>query len=413
MKKKVISMLLILSMIMTFAIGCTNKDNGEEEVKEETYTPVEVTEVISKDLAKITTMSGKISPNKDVMVMPDMPGKVETVKVKDGDQVNKGDLLFTLDKKDIQKQVDQAKAAYDLAAINYDISQDQAGKTRESYERTKALTETVLNNARINLENTRKLYEAGAVPQTQLEQAEISFEQQETQLQTQLDQAELGASNKVTDLASGQLKQAELAYNQAKDALNNTLVTAPISGIITGNSLEPGIMVSNAQPSMNIVDINKVYVSIEVVEGLVNKLKKGQEVDLTISSISPEPIKAIIDSINPIPDARTQLYLIKIYVENTDNEIKPGMFANVDIPLEIKNDILSVPSEAVILRNEKTLVYIVKDGKAVEKEIEIGLDTGTEVEVVQGLEENDKVIIKGFDYVKNGDEVKVVGGTEE
>lgn len=401
--------MLILSMIIVFTVACTSEDDIEE-VKEETYTPVEISQVTVKSLENITSMSGKISPNKDVMVMPDMPGKVETVNVKDGDKVNKGDLLFTLDKKDIQKQIDQAKASYDLAKINYDISQDQANMTKESYERTKTLTETVLNNARENLENTRKLYEAGAVPETQLEQAEVSYEQQETQMKTQLDQAELSASNKVTDLANGQLSQAELAYNQAKDALDNAVVVAPISGIITGNTLEPGTMVSNAQPSMNIVDINRVYVSIEVVEGLVNKLEKGQEVDLTIAAISEDPFNAVIDSINPIPDPRTQLYLVKVYVENIDNEIKPGMFANVNIPLEIKENVLSVPSEAIILQGEKNIVYVVENGKAIEKEVEIGLDNGVEVEIISGLKDKEKVITKGLDYVKNGEDVKITGG---
>lgn len=401
-------------MIMTLSIGCTDRDNmEEEEVKEESYVPVEVSEVEYKSLANITTMSGKVSADKDVMILPTMPGKVESLKVKDGDLVNKGDILFTLDKKDIQKQIDQAKAAYDMAKINYDISLDQADMTKDAFERTKSLTETVLNNARENLEKTEKLYQAGAIPESQLEQAQINLEQQETQMKAQLDQAEMGASHKVTDLAAAQLKQAELAYNQAQDALDNAIITSPISGVVTGVSIEVGGMASNAQPSMNVVDMARVYVSIEVVEGLINKLTKGQEVDLTISAISPEAFNAVIDSINPIPDPRTQLYGVRVYMENKDGMIKPGMFANVDIPLEVKEDVLSIPSESVIIRDEKNFVYIVRDNKAIEKEIEIGLDTGTEVEVISGLEDKDMVIIKGFDYVEDGEVVKVVGGTKK
>lgn len=411
MKRKVIGILIIVSILIIISFGFAGSNNEVvEEVEKEVYTPVEVREINYTNLANITTMSGNVYGDKDVMIIPTMPGKVKTINVADGDKVKKGDVLFTLDGKDIQKQIEQAKIAYDMAKVNYSMSQDQANVTQDSYERTKALTETVLNNARESLENTKKLYEVGAVSKTQLEQAEISLQQQETQMQAQLDQAKMSASDKVDQLSSIQLKQAELAYKQAKDGLDNTVITSPINGTVTGISIEVGTMASNAQPSMNIVDIDNVYVQIQVVDGLINKLNKGQKVNLTIPAISPEYRDVVIDSVNNIPDPRTQLYSIKINVENKDGKIKPGMFANVEIPLEEKNSVLSVPSESVIIKDDKNIVYILEDNKARERKIAIGLDTGREVEVLEGLKEGDMVIIKGQNYVKDGGIVKVVGG---
>lgn len=404
----------MVSLIITLLIGCTSdKDTvGEEEVQEEKYIPVEVSEVSYTNLANITTMSGNVHANKDIMIVPTMPGKVKTINVKDGDRVKKGDVLFTLDGKDIQKQVDQAKIAYDMAKVNYNMGQDQANLTQDSYERTKELTESVLNNARENLENTKKLYEVGAVSKTQLDQAEIGLQQQETQMQAQLDQAQMGASDKVSELSSIQLKQAELAYKQARDALDNTIITSPIDGVVAGRSIEVGAIASNAQPSMSIVDMDSVYVRIQVVDGLINKLTEGQKVNLIIPAISPEYLNVVIDSVSPVPDPRTQLYSVKIYIKNKGDTIKPGMFANVEIPLEMKNNVLSVPSQSVLIKDEKNLVYIVEDEKAVEKEIQMGLDTGREIEILEGLKENDMVITKGHNYVKNGEAVKVVGGID-
>ena len=401
-------------MVLTLSTGCAGKDNVEAESneQEETYTPVEVSKVNRKTLANITTMNGRISADKDVMLMPTIPGKVKTIKVKDGDPVKKGDVLFTLDEKDIRKQIDQAKASYEIAKANYDMGQEQTNIAQESLERTKALTESILNNARENLENTKKLYEVGAVSKSQLDQAELALQQQEAQLQTQLDQAEMSASDRVTKLANSQLEQAELAYKQAQDALSNATITSPIDGIVTGISIEVGSMASNAQPSMNVVDMDRVYVKIDVVEGLINQLAKGQEVNVTIPAVSSEPFNVAIDSINPTPDARTQLYPIKICLDNKDGMIKPGMFANVEIPLDVKEDVLSVPSQAVIVKDQKNIVYIVQDDKAIRKEVEIGLDTGIEVEILKGLEEKDTIIISGHNYVEDGRVVKVVGGTE-
>lgn len=413
MKRKVIGILIIVTILIAISIGFAGGNNElVEEVEEEIYVPVEVKQVNYTDLANITTMSGNVFADKDLMILPTMPGKVKSINFKDGDQVKKGDVLFTLDGKDIQKQIDQAKIAYDMAKVNYNMGEDQAKVTQDTYERTKALTESVLDNARENLENTKKLYEVGAVSKIQLEQAEISLQQQETQMEGQLDQAEMSSSDKINQLSSIQLKQAELAYKQARDGLDNTVITSPIDGIVTGRTIEVGTIASNAQASMNIVDMNNVYVEIQVVDGLINKLSQGQKVSLIIPAISPEYRDVVIDSVNSIPDPRTQLYSIKINIENNDGKIKPGMFANVEIPLEEKINVLSIPSESVIIKNEKNLVYILEDEKAVEREIKIGLDTGSEVEVLEGLKENDIVIIKGHNYVKDGGIVKVVGGMD-
>lgn len=406
--------MLVVSMVIILFTGCTTKDNVEEDSNEEqeSYIPVEVSEVTFNTLANITTINGKVVADKDIMVMPTIPGKVKSISVKDGDYVNKGDLLFTLDDKDIRKQVDQAKIAYEMAKANYNMSQEQSSIAQESLERTKELTESVLENARENLENTRKLYEAGAISKSQLDQAELGLQQQETQLQAQLDQAEIGASDQVIEIANAQLEQAELAYNQAQDALDNATVTSPADGFVAGVNIEVGGMASSAQPAMNIVGMERVYVRTDVVEGLINKLEKGQDVNVTIPAVSSQPFDAVIDSIVPAPDARTQLYPVKIYLDNSDGKIKPGMFANVEIALDVKEDVLSVPSQSVIVRDEKNIVYIVEDGKAVEKEVEIGLDTGTDIEILAGLEEKDKIIISGHNYVEDGGAVKVIRGTD-
>lgn len=414
MKRKIIGILIIVSILISLSIGFISGDsNIEEEVEIETYVPVEVREISYTNLANISTMSGSVYADKDIMILPTMPGKVKTIRVKDGDLVKKGDVLFTLDEKDIQKQIDQAKIGYDMAKVNYDMGLDQANLSQDTFDRTKALTESVLNNARENLENTKKLYEVGAISKSQLDQAEIGFLQQETQMQAQLDQAEMSTSDKIGDLSSIQLQQAELAYKQAKSALDNTVITSPISGIVTGTSIEVGTLASNGQPSMNIVDMEKVYVKIQVVDGLINKLSQGQKVNIIIPAISSEYISSVIHSINPIPDPRTRLYSVKIYMENKSATIKPGMFANVEIPLESKDQVLSVPSGAVLIKEEKNIVYIVEDGKALEREVQIGLDTGSEVEILHGLKEKDMVIIKGHNYVKHGGIVKVVGGMDK
>lgn len=415
LKKRICGLILVLSMMLVLMAGCSDGNveakPNEEEIQP-TYIPVEVGEVTSKTLANKTSVNGKVLADKEIMILPTIPGKVKSVAVEDGDWVSKGDILFTLDDKNIRNQVNQARVGYEMAKANYNMTQDQISTAKDLFEQTEALTENLLENARENLENTEILYEAGAVSESQLDQARLAFEQQEIQLQSQLDQAEMGSSDQIVEVAKSQLEQAQLAYNQAEDALNDAMVTSPTDGVVTGVSIQAGGMASNAQPAMSVVGMNRVYVNINVVEGLINQISKGQEVVVTIPAITSEPIYAVIDSVVPVPDMRTQLYPIKIYLDNDDGSVKPGMFANVEIALDAREDVLSVPSDAILVKDGVNLVYIVEDGKAVERQVELGLDTGRETEIVSGLKENETVIIKGQNYVEDGGDIKVVGGTE-
>ena len=164
---------------------------------------------------------------------------------------------------------------------------------------------------------------------------------------------------------------------------------------------------------MTIVDMSRVYVSLQVSEAVVSKLSQGQEVKVTIPAVSSEPIKATIDTISPTVNQMTQLYPIKIYLDNPEGKIKPGMFANVEIDLDVREDVIAVPGEAVVVKDGKNIVYVIEGDKAVEREVQLGLDIGSEVEIVKGIKENEMVIVKGQHFVEDGGTVKVVGGTEK
>jgi len=416
----IVALLVTLSMLIALLAGCKSQNAegnddapSQQEEQQEAYVPVEAMQVVRKTLANTTTISGRVMADKNVMVLPQIPGTVESIAVKEGDHVKKGDVLFTLDAKDIQKQVDQAKAAYDTAKASYNMSQEQVKVAKESLQQTQQLADTTLGKLRENVENLRQLYEAGAVPKSQLEEAEMALKQQEAQFQAQINQARLGASDKTLEVAKGQLKQAELSYNQAQDALKNATVTAPIDGVVADITIQEGGIAANTQPAMTIVDMSRVYVSLQVSEAVVSKLSQGQEVKVTIPAVSSEPIKATIDTISPTVNQMTQLYPIKIYLDNPEGKIKPGMFANVEIDLDVREDVIAVPGEAVVVKDGKNIVYVIEGDKAVEREVQLGLDIGSEVEIVKGIKENEMVIVKGQHFVEDGGTVKVVGGTEK
>lgn len=375
MKKRIIALFLVSILIMSLIVGCSTQSSEEENItKEEEYIPVEIEKAQHKNISNVTTLSGRIYADKDVMILPKVPGKVTSLNVQIGDKVNKGKVLFTLEKKDIQKQVDQAKIALDAAKTNYELSKEQ------------------IDNAKVNFERTKELYEQGAISQAQFEQAK------------------LGASDKSLEALQISVNQAQLAYDQAVEALNNASVTAPIGGTISSVNIDVGEMASNAQPAITIVDMDNVYVQINITENLISGIQQNQEVTVVIPSAKEEEFTGKIDSISPVSDPRTQLYPIKIYIPNTEHTIKPGMLAQVSLSTDTRENVVAVKSEAVVERNGESFIYIVEDNKAVEKKVKIGLDTGDYVEIIEGVKEGDNIIVKGQSYVKDETQVKVVRG---
>ncbi|WP_424141315.1 efflux RND transporter periplasmic adaptor subunit [Sporosalibacterium faouarense] len=375
MVKRLIKFLILITAVLTLTVGCSSESNndGAKEVEKEDYVPVEIESVKTDTIFREVTISGQVHPNKDIMILPKTPGKVADIRVELGDKVSKGQVLFTLDREDIQKQINQAEAALNAAKKSYAINEEQ------------------IENAKTNLERTQTLYEQGAVSKSQYEQAKLA------------------ASDKPLEAAQAQIDQAQISYNQAKEALDNTVITSPMSGTVSSMNIDEGEFASNAQPAMNIIDANKLYVQINVTEDIVSNIEEGQEVRISFDALSRDTV-GTIDQIYPTADARTQLYPVKIYIDNEDNKVMPGMFAKVSLKTDVRENVLVIKGDALVEKDNKTFVYVVEDNAAVEKEVETGLDEGMYVEIKAGLGKAEKVVIKGQNYVGNGSEVKVVRG---
>lgn len=377
MKKKITVLFLVTILLMSLVVGCGSKESvntDKDEAKQEKYVPVAVETVQEKTISKEIIFSGKVHANKEVMVAPKVPGKVASIKNDVGAKVKKDEVLFILDKDDIQKQVDKARTAVDAAKANYI-------KTKESME-----------NAKANFERTKELFNQGAVSKSQYEQAELA------------------ASNSSLDAVKAQYDQAQVGLNQALDSLKDTSVKSPIEGIVSMVNIEAGEMASNAQPAMTIIDMDKVYVEINVTENIINDLYLEQEVVVEIPAAYDEDITGKIDRLSPAADPKTGLYSVRIYIENKEHKIKPGMFSKIKLDTDVRENVIAVKSESVVQDDEKMVVYVVEDNKAVQKEVKIGLDTGTYIEILDGVKKDEKIIVKGQNYVENGSIVKVVRG---
>ena len=369
MRKKHI--LIVLTLVFTLVLtACGGK--AEVEEVEESYIAVEIETLDRTELYIENVFSGKVFADKDVNVNPLVMADVETVNVKVGDYVDKDQLLFTLDGDNIQNQVDQAYAAYSAAMASYEMTKEQIAMAKDSFERTK------------------ELYDEGVVSKAQY------------------DQAELAASDRPLETAEKGLDQARLGYNQALDALDNVEVKAPISGTVTSVNVETGEMASGGQSAVVIMDLDSVVIEINVPENIVNKIYEGQKVNLQVESAGIDT-EAVILSVSDSVDMMNNLYPVTISAEN-NGKVKAGMFAQVTVNTDLREDVISIPGDAVLEKDGNSIVYVEVEGIAYEKTVETGLDTGHMVEIISGLEDGERIITKGQNYISDGIKVKVVRG---
>lgn len=400
--KFTVLLIVVLVGILGLLSGCTSSTDTKEVQVDEKYTPVEIETASITSLGNRTRITGKVAANEELAVIPKAMGIVTSINVELGDVVEEGSILFTIEQGDISKSVEQAANAVELA--NKGVSQAENGlqTASVSYE----LNKEKIENAMVNLERTKKLYEEGAISKSQLEQAELAASDKNLDaIKGQVTQAEIAYQQ-----ALNQLRQAEISHEQAMSGLNNTVVKAPMSGIIASLNIKEGQIVANGQVAATIVDTNKVYVQINIVENMINKLQVGQEAEIHISAASDDHITSTISYIAPTSDPRNQLYPVKIYIDNLDNKIRPGMNSEVILNIDKVDAAIVIKGNAVLDKDGEQIVYVVENDLAIAKVVTVGLDTGDYVEIKEGIKEGDKVIVEGQHYVEDGGKVKVVRG---
>ena len=405
-KKKFIFILVFVLISVVVVTGINRSRNeslsADQELIEEDYIPVEVESIKKDTIANQISLNGKVFANEELMVMPLIPGNIVKVNVSTGDYVKKGDVLFIVDQDDVLRGIEQAQNSVDLAESGVEQAEIAMKSAEINYKTVKAN----VDNALLNLKRSKALYEAGALSKSQLEQAEMAASTRPIEVaEAQVKQAEISYEQSLS-----QLSQAKIGYEQANSNLSNSVITAPINGLISNVNAIEGQFASNAQSVATIIDIEQVYIQVDVAENTINRLSMGQEVTVTVPSAVEGELTGRIDYISPASDPKTQLYKVKVNLSNKDNKIKPGMSGSVILDIESREDVLSVRNKAIIDSDGTKFVYVVKDDKAVKQEIALGLDTGSYIEVEEGLEEGDIVIIKGQNYVVEGQTVKVVRG---
>lgn len=421
-------------MVIAAVIVPRVMEQMNEEVAEEVIARITVAGEVAivDDMVTYYDLIGNTYSNKSVPVMPSLPAEVISIDVEIGDFVNEGDVLFTLDPSNIEDQVTQAELGIEQA--NAAVSQANVGirnanasiaQAELAYEMAKSNYEVNVANynfSQANLAKYEELYKEGIVSEMEIEQMRLQsnpetlalLEQQLKQAEEALNQAKLGADQASSSYSQADvgLRQANEGLDTAADALEDSVVTAPVSGYITAQNLTEDVMASNTSIAMMIDELQTIKVTASVTANQVGNIKIGDEVQVAISA-NDKTYTGSVETVGLTADTRTMLYPITILIPNEQLEIKPGMFATIHMVDEAVSQAIIVPTEAVVIRDGKEVVFVYNGGETgVATEVTTGAEDGYRVQILSGINEGDVVITNGVGLIDDETFIEVVRGDE-
>ncbi|WML33635.1 efflux RND transporter periplasmic adaptor subunit [Clostridium sp. OS1-26] len=239
---------------------------------------------------------------------------------------------------------------------------------------------------------------------TQYDNASIDLNADQTSLNLVLDK--IGPQN--TKAAAAQVAQSQAGVNSVQIQIDNAKITSPISGIVAAKDVEVGQMTGGQSGSVTVIDSTSVTAEITVPDKILGRLQVGQSIPVVVSALENKEMPGVIETISPEANSKDNSYIVKIKIDNANGEIKSGMFAKVSLQTESKDNVLTVPNQAIKIENGVNYIYIVENGKIKKVSVNIGISNNKFTEVSGNIKENDDIITEGQSILADGEKVNIV-----
>ena len=389
----IISLIVIVIAVLAFFIFFREKpdesketsvqDSAEEARKvKETPLPVKVVEAQIGDLIIKLKSPGEAVTNMRINMKAELAGVIKSLNVEESKHVKKGELLVELDDEKYRLDLEQEEATRlkVLSELLVEKRFAEPRETRSGLEREK------IQKTKDDYEEARRRFRSGLTSRAEFEKANTEYE---------LSLIESGEKKEEIRAAAKGLTQAEIRVKAAQMNLEKTKIKAPFSGLIHDIKVSPQEHVTSGRELFTLVNIDRIRVHAKVLESEIGKMKVGREVDLKFSAYPGKIFKGEVKAISPVITPQDKTCNVIIDVANPEKEIKPGMHVEVEIAAEIHKNKLLIPQDAVFVRSGRKLAFVVEEGLAKWRYIEVGLENEDYAEVLDGVKEGESVIIEG------------------
>ena len=317
--------------------------SSEESILAATPVTVEVAQPFRADIYATYEATATITSDADAPVVARATGEVVEILVEEGDRVTKGQVLARLDGERLELEMLAAKANLKQASTEYERNID--------------------------------LHERGLI-------AASTF-----------------------DALQYDLEELEATYELKKLAYDYSNIRAPISGVVSSRDIKLGQHLSNNDSAFRITDTAELIAHLQIPQSELSKFAAGNAASIEVASMPDEGFTATIARISPTIDTRNGTFRATALISNAEGNLAPGMFGHFTISYEQHTDALVIPAEALIDEDDENTVYVVDDGEVVRRNVKIGIAADGNIEILDGLNENDVIVVVGHSGLRNGSKV--------
>jgi len=337
---------LALAVVAAAMAGCASHAQAPEDDAQIAALPVEISAVREGSIAAYYSGSTTLQAREEALVVAKTEGVVTELLVEEGDFVKAGQVLARLDGERAQLEL----------------------------ERSQALMTRLTND----LQRKEKMFDAQLLSKEAFDLARYEYD----------------ANVAAHELASLSLEYAE--------------VRSPIDGIVSQRLIKQGNLVTAYMPVFQVTAIDALEAVLNVAQREIGTLEAGQIVNLHVRALGEAGFEGIVDRVSPTIDPGTGTFRVTVSVNDPNGRLRPGMFTRINVEYDVRDNTVLAAKDALMTEDGRTTVYVVEDGAAHRRVIELGYVNGTEVEVLSGLDKGDKVVTAGYASLRDGSEVQIV-----
>lgn len=364
----IVLVLVVLAVVLGVMI--MSRQSAPEPVEQTAAEPIrqlnqaEIMTIEPTTLAETVRVTGSLAPQRQTQLSSQVFARVIAVLARQGDAVSSGDVLVQLDTESLQVQLNQATSTAEATRAQLVLAESQLARTRDLIAR-------------------------GVTASSGLEQAQSS-----------------------ADALRANLAALEAQVAAAEIAQQNATIRAPMDGVVSERTVEPGQTVQQGTALLTIVDLDPIELQAASPIGASAEIEPGQTVAVTVEGLPDREFEGIVSRVNPVAASGTRTIPVYITLANEDGALRGGMFATGLITVTEQADALSVPATA--LREDAEGIYVLKveNGEVVRQAIEQGSawNRGRAIEVVSGLEAGDIVVAAPLTELEAGDKIEMIEG---
>ncbi|HKC88689.1 MAG TPA: efflux RND transporter periplasmic adaptor subunit [Blastocatellia bacterium] len=356
-------------------------------------TPVDVATApaVTRNLQRDVEVVGSFAADEEVVVSAQAAGELSQLNVDFGGYVSQGQVIATIDQRDAKLKVEQAEATLKQTVARLGMKEGEKFDSNQNADVRVAKSQ--LDWAKLELDRSVRLIEKGDIPRSSYDEKVTNHNLAQARYQAALDSVN-------QQLAA--VEQQKAALELAKKALADTVVRSPISGAVKEKHASRGSYLMVNGKIVTLVKINPLRLRADIPESSVAAVRTGQTIYVTVDAFPNRTFTGRVVRIGPSLDEKTRALTVEAEVANSGNLLRPGMFAKSRLITSANAPAVMVPQRAVVPVAGLNKVFVIENGKAVERVVKTGAADGDLIEIVEGVKDGEAVATSNMDKLQTG-----------